>query len=79
MSTEQDSIHHTTSQVRLDREESNNWELMTSRRTKGQTGGHIKTKRKDLKPPINQIKTQQIAMHHERHTEKLIDMILKPI
>jgi hypothetical protein len=30
MSTEQDSIDRTTSQVRLDREESNNWELMTS-------------------------------------------------
>ena len=64
MSTEQDSIDPTTSQVRLDREESDNWELMTSRRTKGQTGGHMKTKGKDLKPPINQIRNQQIAMHY---------------
>ena len=29
MSTEQDSIDPTTSQVRLDREESDNWELIT--------------------------------------------------
>ena len=64
MSIEQDSIDPTTSQVRLDREESHNWELMTSRRKKGQTGGHIKTKGKDLNPPLNQIKNQQIAMHH---------------
>jgi hypothetical protein len=52
---------------------------MTSRRTRGRTGGHIKTKGKDLKPPINQIKNQQIDMHHESHIEKLIDMMLKPI
>jgi len=40
MSIEQDNIDPTTSQVRLYREEIDNWELMTSRRTKGQTGGH---------------------------------------
>jgi hypothetical protein len=46
MSTEQDSIDPTATQARLDREESDNWESMTSRHTKGQTGGHVKQKEK---------------------------------
>jgi len=46
MFIEQDSINPTTSQVRRDREESDNWELMTSRSTEGQTGGHKKQNEK---------------------------------
>lgn len=48
MSIEEDSISPTISQVRLDGEESDNWKLMTSRHTKEQIRGNIKTKEKDL-------------------------------
>ena len=44
MSIEEDSINPTTSQVRLDGEESDNWKLITSRCTKEQIRGNIKTK-----------------------------------
>jgi hypothetical protein len=44
MSIEQDSINPTMLQVRLDREESDNWKLMTSRHTKGHIRGNIKAK-----------------------------------
>jgi len=54
MSIEQDSINSTTSQVRLDRKESYNWKLMTSRRTKGQIRGNIKANEKDLTLQVNQ-------------------------
>ena len=53
-SVEQDSINSTTSQVRLDQKESDNWKLMTSRHTKGQIRGNIKAKEKDLTLQVNQ-------------------------
>jgi hypothetical protein len=46
MSIEHDGIGPTISQVRLDREETDNCELMPSRCTEGQTGGHKKQNEK---------------------------------
>jgi hypothetical protein len=44
MSLEQDGINPTTSQVRLDQEEGDNWKVMSSGCTKGQIRGNIKAK-----------------------------------
>lgn len=54
ISKEENSSNPTTSQVRLDGEESDNWKLMTSICTKEQITGNIKTKEKDLTLQLNQ-------------------------
>jgi hypothetical protein len=53
MAIEDDCINHTTSQVRLDGKESDNWKLITSVCTREQIR-NIKTKERDLTLQVNQ-------------------------
>jgi hypothetical protein len=54
MAIEDDCINPTTSQSRLDGEESDNWKLITSRCTREQIRRNIKTKERDLTLQVNQ-------------------------
>ena len=51
---EDDCINPTTSQARLDGEESVNWKLITSRRAREQIRRNIETKERDLTLQVNQ-------------------------
>jgi len=54
MAIEDDFINPTTSQARLDGEESINWKLITSRHTREQIRRNTKTKERDLTFQVNQ-------------------------
>jgi hypothetical protein len=54
MAIEDDCINPTTSQARLDGEESDNWKLITYRHAREQIRRNIKTKERDLTLQVNQ-------------------------